>query len=285
MAPEGHEFVHDDHALGMEEREADAFVVEAEEVKFLADTAMVAAACFFHAGDVGVELFGGVEGGAVDAGEHDVVLVAAPVRASQGEQLEVLEVRGVGHVRAAAEVNVVVLPVDVDGVVGDLAQDLDLVGIFALGKELNGRLAGNALAAQGHGALGDLVHLLLDGGKVGLRDGLGELNVVIESVFDSRTDGDDGAGIEVAHGFGKQVGRGVAHDVEAFGRLRGDRRDGGVSFDDHIEIDGLAVDHGGDRALVQFPRGQHVAGLERFAFENLALGAAVLEHDTISSFA
>ena len=40
----------------------------------------------------------------------------------------------------------------------------------------------------------------------------------------------------------------------------------------------FAVNGGSDSTLVQFPRGEHVAGFERFAFEYLALRAAVLVH-------
>jgi hypothetical protein len=42
---------------------------------------------------------------AVDALEHGVALVAAPVRAGHARELDGLEVAGVGHVRALAEVD------------------------------------------------------------------------------------------------------------------------------------------------------------------------------------
>ena len=75
----------DDAALGMPEDEAGAGdLLDAEEVELLAEDAMVAAPwLLFQAREVGVEIFLREEGGAVDALELGILLVAEPVGAGQ----------------------------------------------------------------------------------------------------------------------------------------------------------------------------------------------------------
>src|ERR1035437_10225759 len=72
----------DDAALGMEEDESGTGeFLDAEEVELLAELAVVALLGLFHLFEVGVEFLGGEEGGAVNALELLVVLVALPVGA------------------------------------------------------------------------------------------------------------------------------------------------------------------------------------------------------------
>jgi hypothetical protein len=58
----------DDGAFGMpEDQPRTSQILNAEKVELLADDAMVAAGGFFKTGEVGVKIFFGEEGGAVDA--------------------------------------------------------------------------------------------------------------------------------------------------------------------------------------------------------------------------
>ena len=84
----------DDAALGMEEDQARAGeFLDAEEVEFLAELAVVALLGLFELLQIGVELLLGEERGAVDALQLLVLLVALPVGAGDGEQLERLDLR------------------------------------------------------------------------------------------------------------------------------------------------------------------------------------------------
>ena len=75
----------DDAALGVEEDESRACkFLDAEEIEFLAEFAMVALLGLFHLFEVGVEVLGGEEGGPVDALKLLIVLVALPVGAGDG---------------------------------------------------------------------------------------------------------------------------------------------------------------------------------------------------------
>ena len=63
-------------------------------------------------------------------------------------------------------------------------------------------------------ALLDLLHLLLDGLEVLGREGLLDVEVVVEAVLDRRADAQLGLGEELLHGLRHDVRGGVAQDVE-----------------------------------------------------------------------
>ena len=116
-APVVDDRVPDAHALGVEEGEAGALLVEAEEVEVAADAAVVALAGQLEGLEVRGQLLLGGEGRAVHAREHGVLLVAAPVGAGEAGELEgaVAELVGARQMRPAAEVDEVALAVDADG--------------------------------------------------------------------------------------------------------------------------------------------------------------------------
>ena len=129
----------DEAALGMPEDEAGAGdFLDGEEVELLAEDAVVARLDLFELLEVGVEIFGVEEGGAVDALQLLVVLVAEPVGAGDGGDLEGLDAAGGGDVRAAAEVGEVAVAVEGDLVAG-LGEALDEVDLHELGVRLCSR--------------------------------------------------------------------------------------------------------------------------------------------------
>src|SRR5207249_3897222 len=101
----------------------------------------------------------------VDALEHLVPLVAAPVRAGDVGQLERAEAAGRGDVRAAAEIEPFALAVDGERLVGgDVADDLDLVFLADAVDDLAVDLAGDGVPGQ---ALADGAGDVEHGGVVG----------------------------------------------------------------------------------------------------------------------
>ena len=172
-----------------------------------------------------------VERGAVDPRELRVLLVPAPVRAREARQLDRLDRRCVLQVRPAAEIGERALRVERDVALG-VAGELDLVRL-ALRLEARDRLLARDLLARPLATLRDLAaDLLLDRLEVGLRDRLGELEVVVEAVGDRRADRDLHARVEAHDRLGEEVGGRVAQHVERVGILRVARRE---------ELDGLAV--------------------------------------------
>jgi hypothetical protein len=104
-ADEGLQFLADDGAVGRPEDQALADVlVDVEQLQFAAELAVVAELGLLELLEVVGEFFLGREGGAVDALELLVLLVAAVIGAGDGEELEGLQLGRVADVRAGAEV-------------------------------------------------------------------------------------------------------------------------------------------------------------------------------------
>ncbi len=106
LADEVLQFLADDGAVRRPEDEALAdVIVDDEELQVATELAVVAGLGLLDALEVLREFFPGREGGAVDALELLVVLVAAVVGAGDREQLEGLQLARVAHVGARAEVD------------------------------------------------------------------------------------------------------------------------------------------------------------------------------------
>ena len=200
-------------ALGVPEHDARAFLLEVEEVELAAELAVVALLGFLELLQVRVELLLLGERRAVDAGEHRIVAVAAPIGARDLHQLEgIADLADAGHVRAAAEVEPVALMIDLDRLVAWNGIDqLDLEHLALVAEYLLGLLAVPFFLGERFVARDDLAHLLLDRREVLRRERLVAEEVVIEAVLDHRPDGDLRAGPQRLHRFGQHM-RGVVAD-------------------------------------------------------------------------
>ncbi len=210
------ELLADDSALGMEEDQARAGqFLNAEQVQLFAQFAVVALLGLFQLLEVIVQVLLAEEGGAVDALQLLVMLVALPVSAGDGKQLESLDLGSVRHVRAAAEID----ELRSQGVLGeDFAGALfDQLALHpGFGVLFESFFLAGVDALVGQVARLDLAHLLFDllqivGGEWG-----GAVEIVIEAVLDGRPDSEFGLGIQFQHGGCQQVGGGVAVDLEGF---------------------------------------------------------------------
>ena len=190
---------------------------------------MVALLGFLEAMQVVVESGLRLPGRAVDALQLGAPLVAAPVGGGDLGQLEMAEPARGGDVRAAAEVDeLAVVAVGADHALAsplggvDACDDLELVGL--VGEELETLGGGVLLPGEGLVFGDDLPHPGLDAGQVVLAEvgAAGQLEVVVEAVLDRRPDGVVGARPEVGDRLGEHVGGGVAQDVAAGVRVRGD---------------------------------------------------------------
>ena len=213
-----------DHlALRVPEGRARRYVVEAVQVELDAEPAVIALLRLGPPPQVLVELLLGRPDRAVDALEHRPLLVAAPVRAGDGEQLERAELAGALDVRPLAEVDERAVLVDRHRrhrravglrLRGEVVEDLDLERLVALGEE-GPALVRRQLAADERVVGGDaLRHPRLDRGEVVGLERPVELEVVVEAVLDGRPDAELGPGEEVEDGLGHDVGGRVAHRVE-----------------------------------------------------------------------
>ena len=233
--------------------------MEHEEVELLAQPPVVALARLLEPVEVGGEVLLLEPRRAVDPLQHLAALVAAPVRPGAVQQLEVLEPSGRRDVRAAAEVLKRAVGVDGDHfVVAELADPLELERV--VGEAAVGLRAVHDLALEGVVALRHLGHLLLDRLEVLRRERPGHVEVVVEAVLDRRAEPDAGAGEELAHRGGHDVGRAVPQHLEGGGVAIGEDGEGGVLLDRPSEIPDRPVDPRGHGRLGE-PRPDHLRHL------------------------
>ena len=123
----------DDRAGGRPEDQALADgVVDDEQLEVLAELAVVAQFRLFELVEIGGEFLLGREGGAVDALELLVVLIAAVIGPGDREQLEGLDLLRIADVRAGAKVGELAVLVEGDRLaLGDVRKAADLVALLA----------------------------------------------------------------------------------------------------------------------------------------------------------
>ena len=112
--------------------------------------------------------------------------------------------------RAGAQVGELALLVEADDrVLGQVVDELHLVGLVALLHELDGLFPGQFEALQLQLLLADLAHLALDLGQDLRGEGDGGVHVVVEALGDGRADGQLHVGVQALDGLSQDVGAGV----------------------------------------------------------------------------
>ena len=174
--------------LGMPQDQARAdVIVNREEVQLAAQGAVVAFLGFFQPGQVLVQLLPAGKGGAVDALEHGLMLVAAPVCAGNRQQLHGRDIPGGLQVGSLAEVNKAAVPVDRKGFgIGNTLDNLQF--IWLVREQRLSFLPFQFLSNERFPGVDGLVHKGLNLYEVIGREGARHIEVVIETVLGRRAD-------------------------------------------------------------------------------------------------
>ena len=214
--PERFEGVADERPLRMPEHEARPDVFrKAEEVELLSELAVVALGRFLLHADVLFELLLACEGGAVDALQHFVLLVAAEVASGDRQQLHGADVAAVRDVRAAAEVDKVAGLVKTDLLAfRNIGEPLELVGLSGLLQHLFGFGARELEVLERQFAADQLLHLLLDLLQVLIDQAMLHVEVVVEAVFGRGADVELRIRIKFLDRRGHHMGRAVADRIQ-----------------------------------------------------------------------
>ena len=214
-------------ALGMPEHDARPLLLEMEQVHLAAEPAMVALLGLRQHVKIGIELRLVGPGGAVDARQHRIVAVAAPIGAGHRHQLEgVADLAGRGHVRPAAQVEPFALRIDLQVLAfGNGVDQLDLVALALVAEHFFGARAIPDLLGERPVARDDLAHLLLDFREVVRREGLIAGEIVVEAVLDDRPDRHLRARPQFLHRLGEHMRGIVADELERTRIVAGDDLD------------------------------------------------------------
>ena len=215
------------HPFGVPEHHAGAFLLEMKQIELAAELAVIAFFGFLDLPQIGVELFLLGECRAVDPRQHRIVAVAAPIRARDLHQLErIADLAGGRHVRPAAEIEPVALEIDLDRLVaGNGVDQLDLEVLALVAEHLLGLLAAPHFLGERLVARDDLAHLFFDRGEIFRRERFVAEEIVIEAVFDHRTDRHLGARPQRLHGLRQHMRRVMPDQLQRAGIVAGDELD------------------------------------------------------------
>ena len=157
------------------------------------------------------------EGDAVETGHLRTLFVAAPVGGTYGKHLAGLDGSGAQQMGTTAEVGECALGVGGDMAVLQVVDEFILIVLATFAKELQGVSLADVLADEFFLTLGQFLHLCFNLGKVRLTDdnALRRHHIVIESVFDGRTNAELCTGIKCLQGFSHQVGTRMPEGVLA----------------------------------------------------------------------
>jgi hypothetical protein len=222
------QFLDDDAAARQPERQAGThLIVVDEDFQFLAEFAMVAGFGFLEHLEIVLEFIGRAPGRAVDARQHFVVLVAAPISPGDGHELDSRRVDLARrlHVRTAAQVRERIglvkgnlrfliqrISVLVRAAFFQSFDEFDFVGLVL--ENLACFFGRDNLLHEWVASGDDLAHTLFDFLQVFQGDGLGQIEIVIEAVLDRRSDGVLRLRIELKHGLRHHMRGRVADAVQ-----------------------------------------------------------------------
>ena len=138
------------------------------------------------------------EGHAINAAEHFIFSVAAPVSARAVGELEGFDGGNRHEMGTGAEVGEFTLLVegDVLALVGVFPAKLDFVGFFHVFEQLHSFVGREFKALDGHTALDNGFHLGFNRGEVVGGKGLFHVEIVVETAVNGRSDGEFRGGIQ-----------------------------------------------------------------------------------------
>ena len=202
------------------EHRSHRLVLKMEQVHLPPQPAVVAPLGLFQAAQVQSQFLVARPGGAVDALQHFIPGVAPPVGAGQfGEFEGAPQPPGGGHVGSAAEVDELPLPVHGDFLaLGNVADDLGLVGFALIPEEIHCARSVPDLAGNRFVASDDVVHPRFDALEILRCEGFIAGEVVVKAVLNGRADGDLGLRIEFLDRFRHDVGRVMSQDFQSIRR-------------------------------------------------------------------
>ena len=147
----------------MPKHHAHGFLLQMKQIHLAPEAPVIALFSFFQAMEIGLEVLLRRPGGAVNALQHFVVGIAAPIGAGDLGQLEGADAPSGGQMGPAAKIDEIALAVEGDVfIAGNAGNDLGLVVLAGLLEEFDSLLARPHLAGNFLVAFDDFGHARLD---------------------------------------------------------------------------------------------------------------------------
>ena len=177
-------------AFGVPKHHARCFVLQVEQIQLFAKPAVIAFFGLFQTEKVIFQFVFRGPSGAVNALQHFVVAVAAPISAGHFHQLKYLELAGAGHMRAAAQIGEAALAVKRQHLaLRNAFDDFGLISLADAFKISHGFIARQFIALDRDILLHQFGHFGFDGGQIFRRKRALVGKVVIKALFDGGADG------------------------------------------------------------------------------------------------
>ena len=243
----GFKLAPDQIAFGVPEDAAVGLALQMEQVHFIAELAVVALGGLFEPEQMLVQLLLVEPAGAVNAAEHRIGLIAAPVSARNPRQFERVRVELAGRrqVRPAAHIKpVITRPINRQRFVArQLSGPFGLETFALLLPPADQLFAAPHFAAQRLVGGDDLAHLRFDRGQVFVGEGaVFWREIVIEAVVGARSKSDLRARKQRLHRFGQNVSEIVPGKVKRIGFIpRGHQSQAGIAGERQGQIDQRAI--------------------------------------------
>ena len=240
-------------ALGMPEHAALRFLLEMEQVHLAADFAVVALFGFLNHMQIGFEVFFIAPACAVNALQHFIIAVAAPISTGQLGQLKRLaQLAGGRQMRATAQIFPRALTIDrhflVDRNSGDDFRFIVFADLFEMRHRFVAvpHFAYNLLIA-----VDNFFHAFFNRFQIVKTERHLAREIVIKAVFDNRPNGHLRTRKKLLHRLGQHVCAIMAHQLHAILIGSGNNGHIGISVDAPRQINHLAIDLPSERFFGQ----------------------------------
>ena len=190
LTPVINQLIADNHTIWMEEWEAWAFLMNAKEIQLLAQLAMVTLGSLLQHLQISIQIILLLKGSTIDTLQHLILFTATPVSTSHTLQLQSLYLACRNYMRACTKVSKLTLNIQRNlCILWQIINQLYLVVLTSLGEHIQSFLTANQLTLQLQVLLDNLVHFLLDFLQILIGKALLHVNIIVETIFNSRTNG------------------------------------------------------------------------------------------------
>ena len=190
LTPVINQLIADNHTIWMEEWETWAFLMNAKEIQLFAQLAMVTLGSLLQHLQISIQIILLFKGSTIDTLQHLVLFTATPVSTSHALQLQSLYLACRNYMRACTKVSKLTLNIQRNlCILWQIVNQLYLVVLTSLGEHIQSFLTANQLTLQLQVLLDNLVHFLLDVLQILIGKALLHVNIIVETIFNSRTNG------------------------------------------------------------------------------------------------
>ena len=213
-----------------------------EKVQSLANLAVISPLSLFQSSQVFLEVFLVGPGRTINALQHFVARIAAPIRAGNLHQFECAEPASVRHMRPTTQIGEIALSVKRNILpLRNVANDFGLVLLSLLQKEIGRHVSGHHLAPNRHGLRRQFLHLFLNSRQIFRRKRTLVGKVVVKTVVHHGPYGHLSVRKQRLDRLRQKMRRGMADNLNAFSippRNDSHRR---IRINDAREIDQLTI--------------------------------------------